>query len=54
LKAWEQRERRKEIEHQSEKQRELARLRDEEKEGKRQLAFFEDYKDEIDDQKYYK
>ncbi len=54
LKTWEQRERKKEIEHQSEKQRELARLRDEEKEGKRQLAFLEDYNDEVDDPKYYK
>ena len=37
-----------------EKRRELARLHDEEKEGKRLLAFFEDYNDENDDPKYYK
>jgi hypothetical protein len=54
LKNWEQRERRKQAEYQTEKQRELTRLRDEEKEGKRQLAFLEDYNDEVDDQKYYK
>jgi len=44
----------KEIEYEAEKQRELARLRDEEKEGKRLLAFLEDYNDETDDPKYYK
>ncbi|CAF0896551.1 unnamed protein product [Adineta steineri] len=54
LKTWEQRERKKEIDYESEKQRELTRLRDEEKEGKRLLAFLEDYNDEIDDTKYYK
>ncbi|CAF1068893.1 unnamed protein product [Rotaria sordida] len=54
LKAWEQRERKKEIEYESEKQRELARLRDEEKEGKRLLAFLEDYNDETDDSNYYR
>ncbi|CAF2674078.1 unnamed protein product [Rotaria sp. Silwood2] len=54
LKAWEQRERKKEIDYESEKQRELARLRDEEKEGKRLLAFLEDYNDETDDPNYYK
>ncbi len=54
MKAWEQRERKKEIEYDAEKQRELARLRDEEKEGKRLLAFLEDYNDENDDPKYYK
>ena len=54
LKNWEQRERRKKSEYQAEKQRELTRLRDEEKQSRRQLSFFEDYKDEVDDQKYYK
>ncbi len=54
MKAWEQRERKKEIDYESEKQRELGRLRDEEKEGKRLLAFLEDYNDETDDPKYYK
>lgn len=54
MKTWEQRERKRQIEYQAEKERELARLHDEEKEGKRLLAFLEDYNDESDDTKYYK
>ncbi|CAF0898988.1 unnamed protein product [Rotaria sp. Silwood1] len=54
LKTWEQRERKKEAEYESEKQRELDRLRDEEKKAKHLLAFFEDYNDETDDLNYYK
>ncbi|CAF1060251.1 unnamed protein product [Didymodactylos carnosus] len=54
LKAWEGRERKKEVDHDAEKRRELARLREEEKEGKRLLAFLEDYSDEKDDIKFYK
>ncbi|CAF1117389.1 unnamed protein product [Adineta ricciae] len=53
LKTWEQRERKKQNDYKMEKRRELARLHDEEKEGKRLLAFFEDYNDENDDPKYY-
>ncbi|CAF4139592.1 unnamed protein product [Adineta steineri] len=54
LKAWEQRERKKQNDYELEKRRELSRLHDEEKEGKRLLAFLEDYNDENDDPKYYK
>ena len=54
LKAWEQRERKKENEYDGEKRRELNRLREEEKEGKRLLAFLEDYNDETEDPKFYK
>ncbi|CAF0775533.1 unnamed protein product [Didymodactylos carnosus] len=54
LKAWEGRERKKEVEYEAERRRELARLREEEKEGKRLLAFLEDYSDEKDDIKFYK
>ncbi|UJR20833.1 hypothetical protein I4U23_023944 [Adineta vaga] len=53
LKAWEQRERKKQNDYKMEKRRELTRLHDEEKEGKRLLAFLEDYNDENDDPKYY-
>ncbi|CAF1064411.1 unnamed protein product [Adineta ricciae] len=53
LKTWEQRERKKQNDYKMEKRREQARLHDEEKEGKRLLAFFEDYNDENDDPKYY-
>ncbi|CAF0855959.1 unnamed protein product [Rotaria sordida] len=54
LKAWEIRERKKQNDYELEKRRELTRLHDEEKEGKRLLAFLEDYNDENDDPKYYK
>jgi RNA-binding protein 25 len=54
LKAWEQRERKKQSDYELEKRRELTRLHEEEKEGKRLLAFLEDYNDENDDPKYYK
>ncbi|CAF0985810.1 unnamed protein product [Rotaria sp. Silwood1] len=54
LKAWEQRERKKQEDYELEKRRELSRLHDEEKAGKRLLAFLEDYNDENDDPKYYK
>ena len=54
MKAWEQRERKKKSDYELEKRRELTRLHEEEKEGKRLLAFFEDYNDENDDPKYYK
>lgn len=54
MKTWEQREREKEIRYEEEKQRELARLRDEEKAAKRLLQFLEDYNDEIDDPNNYK
>lgn len=54
LKAWTQRERKKQAEYKTEKQRELDRSRDEEKEAKRLLAFLEEYKDESEDNKHYK
>lgn len=54
MKTWEQRERKKKSDYELEKRRELTRLHDEEKEGKRLLAFLEDYNDENDDPKYYK
>jgi len=54
LKAWEQRERRKQSEYEAEKRRESTRLHDEEKEAKRLLAMLEDYNDENDDPVYYK
>ncbi|CAM4884946.1 unnamed protein product [Rotaria socialis] len=54
LRAWEQRERKKQSDHDDEKSRELKRLHDEETEGKRLLAFFEEYNDENDDLKHYK
>lgn len=54
MKAWEQREKKKKDDYELEKQAELNRLRREERDGKRLLAFLEDYNDETSDPKYYK
>ncbi|CAF3189269.1 unnamed protein product [Rotaria socialis] len=54
LRAWEQRERKRGAVYEAEKQRELGRLHDEEKEAKHLLSFLEEYNDETDDPKYYK